>query len=245
VRVPAVRGTIERRILVNYRVDPAALQGVLPAPFRAQLVNGAAVAGICLIRLAGIRPTFVPAALGVSSENAAHRIAVEWDEDGMTRQGVYIPRRDSSSRLNRLLGGRLFPGVHHAARFDVAETPPRFRVRMESTDGTTRVLVDGALAPSLPRNSVFGSLAAASAFFERGALGYSATARAGVFDGLELRSMGWHVEALDVSAVESSFFEHRGQFPVGATEFDCALVMRDVAHEWHAQKSLCADRKEA
>ena len=53
--------------------------------------------------------------------------------------------------------------------------------------------------------------------------------------------MGWHVEALEVSAVESSFFERRGQFPVGSTEFDCALVMRNVAHEWHAQKSLCVE----
>ena len=242
MRVPAVRGTIERRLLVNYRVDPAALRGVLPPPFRPELVGGAAIAGICLIRLSGIRPPLVPAALGASSENAAHRIAVEWDEGDATRVGVYIPRRDSSSRLNRLLGGRLFPGVHHAARFDVREGRGEFRVRMDSTDGAAHVLVEGSLAPAMPAGSVFSSLAAASAFFERGALGYSATARPGVFDGLELRSLAWKVEPLAVSAVESSFFEDRRRFPAGSTEFDCALVMRDVAHEWHARDQLCVER---
>ena len=51
----------------------------LPRP---QLVEGRAVAGICLIRLGSLRPKGLPASLGVTTENAAHRIAVEWDQDG-------------------------------------------------------------------------------------------------------------------------------------------------------------------
>jgi hypothetical protein len=240
VRVPVVRGVIERRLLVNYRVDPVTLRAVLPFPFRPQLVKGFAIAGICLIRLSGIRPLLVPQALGVSSENAAHRIAVEWDEGATTHHGVYIPRRDSSSRLNRLLGGRLFPGVHHAARFDVSESEDTFRVRMDSVDRSVHVRVEGALATVLPATSVFTSVPAASAFFEQGALGYSVTGQPGVFDGLELRSLAWKVEPLAVRVVESSFFEDRGRFPIGSTEFDCALVMRNIAHEWHARDQLCA-----
>jgi hypothetical protein len=241
MRVPVVRGVIERRLLVNYRIDPDVLRALLPAPFRPQLVNGSAIAGICLIRLSGIRPTLVPAALGVSSENAAHRIAVEWKERGITRQGVYIPRRDSSSRLNRLLGGRLFPGLHHPAHFEVTESERAFRVQMDSADGAAHVRVEGELAPTLPASSVFASITDASAFFERGALGYSATGQPGVFDGLELRSLAWHVEPLAITAVESSFFEDRRTFPIGSTEFDCALVMRNIAHEWHARDRLCID----
>jgi hypothetical protein len=241
MHVPAIRGVIARRLLVNFRVDPAALRPVVPAPFRPQLVNGSAIAGICLIRLSGVRPRVLPAAVGLSSENAAHRIAVEWEERGTTRQGVYIPRRDSSSRLKRLLGGRVFPGVSHAARFEVSESEDTFRVQMESADGAAHVRVDGTLAPTLPADSVFPSVAAASDFFEQGALGYSATGRPGVFDGLELRSLTWHVEPLAVTAVESSFFEDRRTFPAGSTEFDCALVMRNITHEWHARDQLCVE----
>ncbi len=34
MRIPAIRGVIDRRILVNYRVDPSVLAGLLPEPFR-------------------------------------------------------------------------------------------------------------------------------------------------------------------------------------------------------------------
>ncbi|MCY7286937.1 MAG: DUF2071 domain-containing protein [Cryobacterium sp.] len=56
VRLPQMAGDIERRLLVNYRVEPAALTGLLPAQLRPQLVDGLAVAGICLIRLGTLRP---------------------------------------------------------------------------------------------------------------------------------------------------------------------------------------------
>src|SRR5215469_6808390 len=90
-QLPAVAGTIERRMLVNFRCRPDALARILPTPFRPKLVNGWGMAGICLIRLGGVRPIFLPPIAGLKSENAAHRIAVEWDEGGANREGVYIP----------------------------------------------------------------------------------------------------------------------------------------------------------
>ena len=109
MKMPAVEGIIERRLLVNYRVAPGALAGIIAAPFRPKFVGGYAIAGICLIRRANVRPRGLPAALGLRSENAAHRIAVEWDADGRSHEGVYIPRRDSDSRFNTFVDGRGFP----------------------------------------------------------------------------------------------------------------------------------------
>src|SRR5207245_11165295 len=100
----AIEGTIDRRLLVNYRVEPEIARAVLPAPFRPQLVNGSAVAGICLLRMTDLRPRNTPRWLGLRSENAAHRVAVEWDTDQGTRRGVYIPRRDSASVVNVVVG---------------------------------------------------------------------------------------------------------------------------------------------
>ena len=77
MRIPVIKGVIDRRILANYRVDPEVLAKALPAPFRPQLHDGFGVAGICLIRLRDLRPSFVPLNFGIGSENAAHRIAVE------------------------------------------------------------------------------------------------------------------------------------------------------------------------
>ena len=237
MRIPILRGMIDRRILVNFRVEADVLARVVPPPFRPQLVSGKGMAGICLIRLKGIGPRWLPGFAGIGSENAAHRIAVEWDDHGRARSGVYIPRRDSSSILNRLAGGRLFPGVHHHSRFDVAETGSHYYIEMSNSDGT-RVAVDGEVASELPRDSIFSSLAEASDFFARGSLGYSATNSAGVYDGLELRTQEWHVQPLEIRRAESTFFANPELFPPGAVEFDCALLMRRVAHEWHGVETL-------
>lgn len=239
MRIPVIHGIIERRILANYQVDTDILARVLPPPFRPKTINGVGIAGICLIRLKHIKPQFVAGNFGLSSENAAHRIAVEWTENGRICEGVHIPRRDTSSKLNTFVGGRLFPGVHNHAHFRVVERDIYYHVALDSNDGKTHVLVDGHLSPDLPTTSIFSFLPEASAFFEAGALGYSVTRRAGEYDGLELHSLAWRVEPLWVEKIESSFFENEGIFPKGSLRFDCALIMRNIQHEWHGRESLC------
>src|SRR5262249_10464244 len=150
-----------------------------------------------------------------------------------------IPRRDTSSRLNTLLGGRLFPGVHHHAAFQVQEHEDRYRIELNSDDRRTHLLVEGHVAEEFPPTSIFRSLQEASDFFERGSLGYSVTVSPGQFDGLELRSFDWRVRPLSVENVASSFFEDRALFPTGSVEFDCALLMRGIEHEWHGSERLC------
>jgi len=238
MKIPIVRGLIDRRVLVNFRVDPDVLQNLLPAPFRPKLAHGKGVAGICLIRLAQIRPRLVPAFLGIGSENAAHRIAVEWNSEEGYREGVYIPRRDTSSRLNVFLGGRFFPGEYHLADFHVHERGDVVALSLRSRDEKARLVVEGTITDQLPRTSIFASLKEASAFFESGSLGYSATSRPGAYDGIELRTFTWEVQPLDVSRIESSFFDDRGLFPPGSVEFDCALLMRKITHEWHGRDRL-------
>jgi hypothetical protein len=229
MKVPRMASVVERRLLVNYRVDPDVIARLLPAPLRPQLVNGWAVAGICLIRLGQLRPVRVPGRLGLRTENAAHRIAVEWG--GST--GVYIPRRDSGSMLTVLAGGRLFPGAHHAARFDVHETADAVRVGFTSDDGTTHVEV--RTTKEFQGSELFTDLARASDFFRRGSAGYSATRAGDRLDGLELRTDSWRVEPVDVHEVRSTFFD---RFPAGSAVLDCALLMWDVPVTWHALPAL-------
>lgn len=232
VFVPTMHGVIDRRMLINFRARPEVVAKMLPPSFRPKLVNGWAMVGICLIRLKDLRPRGFPVLCGLNSENAAHRFAVEWDESGVTREGVFIPRRDTSSQLQTWVGGRVFPGVHHHATFKVEETATDFSLEMRSEDGVATVAVKANLASWLIPGSVFWSLADASDFFARGAVGYSATCEAGCWDGLELRTIGWNVEPLNVSMVNSSFFDDRERFPAGTIEFDSALLMRGVDHEW-------------
>jgi hypothetical protein len=225
MRLPVLAGVVERRLLVNYRVDPDVVQALLPPPFRPQIVNGWAVAGICLIRLGHTRPLGWPRSVGLRSENAAHRIAVEWD--GGAARGVYIPRRDTGSLPNALVGGRLFPGEHHRAAFTVEEAADSVRLAFASHDGNVSVDVSVETADDLGDSRLFPDVDAASAFFERGSVGYSATRRGDQLDGLELRADAWRVEPVRVTQVRSTFFDE-------TAVLDCALLMRDVPVTWHA-----------
>jgi hypothetical protein len=245
MKIPVVHGVIDRRILVNYHVDPSVLAPLLPAPFRPKVIHGFGFVGICLIRLKKLRPAFIPSWMGISTENAAHRTAVEWDDNSTIREGVYVRRRDTNSWFNSLAGGRLFPGFHYHARFTVQETADDYHVALRSDDGVTSMSVRGRRTDNLPASSVFSSLEDASDFFQAGSLGYSATPDPSRFQGLELRCRNWRVEPLEVVEVRSSLFEDEALFPHGSIAFDCALLMRGIEHEWHGQDDLCCKAGEA
>ena len=238
MRLPTIQGVIRRRILANFRVDPEVMQAHLPIRFRPKLHNGFAVAGICLIRLEHIRPRHLPKITGLNSENAAHRVAVLWDEEGKTREGVFISRRDTDSQFNHLLGGRVFPGEHHRASFEVLDSGVQIKLSMKSDDDTIAIKVEGQSGVEIPSDSIFSSLSQASSFFEGGSLGYSVTREADRLDGLRLDTKEWHVEPLQVGEIFSSYFMNEKSFPTGSIEFDHALIMRNIAHEWHRADDL-------
>lgn len=229
MNIPILHGVIDRRILVNYSIDPVVTAKIIPAPFRVKTHNGAAVGGICLIRLKQVKPKYIPGSFGISSENAAHRFAVEWDEDGVVKEGVYIPRRDTSSLMNSIAGGRLFPGKHHHAKFDVSENTGNYNIAFTSKDGTG-ISLKSNTKEQFYSKSLFSSIEDASCFFQNGAVGCSPGK--GKYDGLLLNTYQWKVSPLEVTEVQSSFFEDKTIFPEGSVQFDNALLMRNIEHEW-------------
>lgn len=237
MKIPTIQGVIKRRVLLNFRADPSVVQRVLPQDFVPKLHKDYAIAGICLIHLVNIRPKRLPEFIGVSSENAAHRIAVEWEDDGKTNEGVFVPRRDTDSTFNHLAGGRLFPSEHHKATFDIEENDEKINYSMASNDGVTSLNFQGYSSKAFPEKSVFSSLEEASGFFERGSLGYSSN-RSGInLDGIKLKIDDWQVSPLKITAVDSSFYDDENIFPKDSIEYDHALLMRNIAHEWHSQKT--------
>lgn len=238
MRSPSLVGEVERRLLVNYRVDPAVIARQLPLPFRPQIVDGFAVAGICLIRLGSMRPRGLPKWVGLRSENAAHRIAVEWDSPVGIETGVYIPRRDTNSVINVLVGGRLFPGEHHRADFEVTESIDQIRVAFAARDGSAEVNVVVGVTDKLQGSKLFAGVAEASAFFERGSVGFSGTHDPTRFDGLALHTDAWRVDPAEVVEAHSSFFADPSAFPAGSAQLDCALVMRRIPVTWEALAPL-------
>lgn len=244
IPVPDLRGVIDRRILVNFRIEPEPLDDVLPEGFRPRTVDGYAVGGVCCIRLTDIRPRGLPSAVGFDSENAAHRIGVEWEDDGEIRSGVYVPRRDTSSRLNSVVGDRLF-GRHYHADFDVREENSRYRLEMVSNHDGTSLSVDASETERFPvEDSIFDGVSEASEYHRCGSVGYSPSPDGSKLEGVELDTDDWMVEPLGVDDVHASFFEER--LPNDAFELDNALLMKEIGHEWRRRdtKPTCGSDEE-
>jgi len=240
MKIPAITGIIRRRILLNYRIAPDVVQAILPTTFRPKLIGEHAIAGICLIRLEKIRPKGMPSFIGISSENSAHRIAVEWeDDDGRACEGVFVPRRDTDSRLNALAGGRLFPGVHHHSAFTVEDHDGLISIRIATEDiDDPLVELEVSETDEFPETSVFTSLSKSSEFFEAGCIGYSSRPESCKLDGLLLKVSDWCVSPLTVHRVRSAYYDDTSIFPVASIELDHALLMRDIRHEWHSEPAM-------
>jgi uncharacterized protein YqjF (DUF2071 family) len=240
MKLPRVDGRIARRILVNFRIEPGVARRLIPRVFDLTMVDGAAMAGVCLIRLERLRPVHLPGVAGLASDNVAYRFAVTWQDGGMTRDGVYIPRRDTSSALQARLGGRIFPGEYGRASVRADERGGEIAIDVDTLAHDGDVHLRAHEAAALPSGSVFASLDDASAFLQRGAAGYSATRAGNRLDGLLLTTHGWSVRPLSVDSIESSFFDDTGRFPPGSVIFDNALIMRNLAHDWRALPGMPA-----
>ncbi|BEL06653.1 DUF2071 domain-containing protein [Actinoplanes sichuanensis] len=232
MKAPRMASMIERRLLVNYRTDPEITARLLPAPLRPRIIDGWAVAGICLIRLGAVRPASMPMPGGLRSENTAHRIAVEWDTADGIAHGVYIPRRDTDSVLTTWAGGRIFPGRHHRARFDVRESTDDVQIKVDSHDDAVRIEVHARTTAALEGSRLFPGTAQASGFFRCGGAGYSATPDPARLDGVDLVAEDWQVTPVELTSVHSSFFDDPARFPPGSAIPDCGLLMRDIPATW-------------
>jgi hypothetical protein len=238
MKLPIIRGVVQRRLLLNYRIDPGALGDWLPEPFEPRLHRGWVVAGVCLIRMRQLPPAFAPFGLGLGSENAAHRVAVRWSEEGETRDGVYVYRSHTNSLLGHLAGRTVLPGEQRRAHFEVHDDGRKIELFMRSSDRRVTVEISGQAAAAMPASSVFSSIREASHFFERGSLGYAPVQGGRLYEGVLAEPHEWVVHPLAVTHVHASLFDDEGLFTTGRAEFDHALVMRDVEHVWRGAPEL-------
>jgi len=233
IQIPVIEGTLDRRILLNYHFDPEYLRKFLPKPFEPRVHNDHGVGGICMIRFHRLRPRHFPNVLGIDSENAAHRIAVQWSQEGTRHEGVFIPRRDTASAFNYWAGGRIFPGIFQKTTFKVEETAGYYHIEIADPGEKPHVIFDGEDTAEFSRSSVFSCLKEASDFFAKGAIGYSASRDRIHFQGMELRLLEWHISSLKINTAYVRLYEDGHTFPKGSVQIDSAMVMRRLKHEWH------------
>jgi hypothetical protein len=231
--LPILEGVIRRRVLLNFRADPSVIAPLLPAPLEVLTYNGLAIVGVCLIGMEQLRPKGLPGALGLSSENMAHRVAIRYPSSHGMEDGVFIWRRETDQCLVSLLGGRLFPGVHKRADFTIDEVSDGLSMNVRTVGGEADVRFEASHATGWEPNSVFPRFDDAAEFFRRGDCGFSCSLQAGRLDGMQLKTLRWQMSTLRITKLYSAFFQDGGRFSSDLMHFDCGLLMRGIPHEWH------------
>jgi hypothetical protein len=226
-----LEGVIARRVLLNFRADPAVVRPLVPAPLEAVERDGAAIVSVCLIRVAQLRPKGLPGFVGIASETMAHRVAVRCPTDEGPTEGVFVWQRHSDNALLSLLGGQALPGARHRARFHPVEDADGLWMEVRTEEGAADVLFHARPAAWAP-TPAFPTFDDAAGFFARGDRGLACALDDGRLESVRLRSLDWETAPLAAADVRAAFYEDAARFPRGSVLFDGALVMRRVSHEW-------------
>lgn len=236
--VKIIEGVIDRRILVNYRIDPHYLEKILPPPFKPRLIKGYGMGGICLIRFKKMRPIWLPSIIGTSSENGTHRFCVEWKENGKWHSGIYVKKRFTNSRLHEFMGDKIFPGALNFSHFKASEKNGHYSVSFKSKDGEY-TYVEAHEVHHFPKDSLFKTIEEASEDFRKDQIGYSPDRQKNQFKGVKLNTNCWAVSPLSLKTVKSSLFSDQNLFPKGSIEVDHVLLMKNIAHSWENIGAIC------
>ncbi|MEW6073307.1 MAG: hypothetical protein AB1726_12045 [Planctomycetota bacterium] len=208
------------RLLLLYRLDPAAAQALLPPSCQPVLERGFAIAGLCYTRLDTAKSRWLPRR-GSPSEHLAVRLAVEFAGKRRSERGTWILRRQTSSWIEARCGDKLLRREYERAEFALGEDP--LDIALDVTCGGREELHLRAHAADLLPGSLFTGPRHVEEF-----LAATETARppdvfAPEADELDLRAGTAAVEPLAVLEARSAFFAAPERFPAGAAELDCSV----------------------
>lgn len=226
---PAVRGIVERRLLVNYRVDLGRLDAILSKPFRGREVgeSGMGIGSICLTRVENARPRFAPGFLGIPVETATHRVYARVEGGG--EHCVYVPRRDVSSGFHAFVMGSLLPMEFDRGEFRTEERGIERLIQVDGGNEVVGVLFQETERDEVKEDSVFYSLESASVFLCEGGVEYGMSGD--VYSGIETCLQENDLKPVEVKDEQSSYFGKMGG------EFDSAFRMEEVEHVWEPRRS--------
>ena len=240
MQLPVIRGVIDRRILVNYRVDPGVLAALLPAPFRPKLVAASGMVG----RLpdppeARCGPRFLPPLAGDLLRERRPPRRRRMGRGGRRREGVFVPRRDTDSRLNRLGGRAALPRrplttPAFTVRGDGRPLPRRPPQRRRRTSLSVVGGVNAAVAGGVGLRLARGGLR----LLRGGLAGVLRDAPARPARGAGAAAPRWRVEPLAGRAGGVQLLRGPVALPAGVGRVRLALLMRGIDHEWHVRGEL-------
>ncbi len=126
-----MRTTFRTCVLVNFAVDPQALQRKLPPHLKPDLHEGKAYLSIVIARMIKMRPDFLPRVFGLTYNQIVYRAVVRRGAE----RGVTFLRSDADNALMVAAGNAFTFFRFHRSQIDWAENDDEVRIRTRPLDG--------------------------------------------------------------------------------------------------------------
>jgi hypothetical protein len=221
-------------LVLTYAVPAALAERLLPPGLHADVYRDPggtrhAFVAVGLVSVHDLRPTGLPAALGLDCVLTGYRILARFPTPaGRTMRGLYILHSQTDRRLLAAGGNLLTRYRYRLARIALRAGPGHLEATVDSRDGRSDLTVTarlGAPPDAPPPGSPFADLAAARRF--AGPLPYTfdfeASTRSVVV--VKAERTAWTPEPVHVDVPRVTFFRHgpfAGTEPVLANAFHVA-----------------------
>jgi len=228
----AMRALFRRCYLVNFAVQPQAMRERLPPHLEPDIHAGRAWLSIVAAEMAGMRPAFLPAALGFDFTQVVYRAVVRCGAE----RGVAFLRSDADDRLMVAAGNVLtFFRFHHAAiAWDAS--PSRVGLALAPSSGAP-ARIDATFdrnvhGDEMPATSRFPDLATASPFLSELYTAFGAMRADGRVETVRIARTPWHSRVVGATGRFEAM--HSGAvFGEGEAELDSAFEVENLQYRWN------------
>jgi hypothetical protein len=227
---------LEQRLLLVFRAEPSALAQWLPVDMRLRLFRGLGIAGIWIDRQERVS-RILPARLA-ATQNVVHHIYVTKEKAPHRDQaGILTVRRDTSSRWQSWSASGPELIRRHHARFRIRRRRESIDLVADSDDRVMHVALAAQLCEHLPNDSVFRSVADATAFLRPSNAFLQSVKQ--LPESPSQPPAKWRLQPLAVQHVESSLFGCPATSE--SLQFDSAFTLRSIEFSWQQQPAFCGD----
>lgn len=230
----AIKAFFRHSLVLTYALRPESLEPLLPQGLALDTWRGRGFLAIALVQTEGLRPFFLPAAMGRDFFLSGYRIFTRLRSGGGAKRGLRILRSDTNSRLMAWAGNRLTHYNYRLCRVELEESADAITWRITTPNAqadleVTARIGDGPARP--PEGSPFTTLAEARRF--AGPLPYTFDYEAETRSIIAIHAMRqrWNPQPVEVEVRRNSFLE-REPFASGEPVLANAFYVRGVPYCW-------------
>ena len=230
-----IKAHFRRSLVFSYAVPAPVLRPLLPAGLTLDTYGDFGFLAIALVDTQDLRPSFVPARLGMSFFLSGYRIFTRYQTTaGRTLRGLRILRSDTN-RLSMQLFGNLLTHYHYErSQFRVQSTEQKYEVQVATPDGRADLHVEADLssqAVALPSGSPFADLKEARKFAGPLPFTFDYERQTDSMIRVEGVRQRWNPRPVSVVVRQNMFLEQDPFRDAGAILAN-AFYLEDVPYSW-------------